>query len=552
MKIFKITLFFLAINNIFGLVQTNLQFNHEGKTEELKKHLNILGSDLFEGRGTGTEGGRLAAEYLSEEFAELGLSPLGSNGTFHQYIPMHGSYPKDESELILCNDDNNSNNANSLKLFEEYILLTGGDQTFTPTPLPLVFCGYGIIAPEFDYNDYQSVDVEGKIVVVLEGEPNSTDNNYFEAELPTIYSNAEAKKRLAISRGAAGIIIIPTLFYDPLFSWEQVIKNYSFESVSLAYSATSILSILFNPKYADLLFVNSSYSFDDVIDLHHSNSMSSFPLKRKLSFKGEFLQRDFVASNIIGLIEGKDDQLKDSYIVVSAHYDHLGIGPAVEADSIYNGVMDNAIGVAALLEIASSFNAGKIKPKRSIIFALFTGEEKGLLGSRYYVDHPPVPLYKTIANVNIDGIAVFDKFKSIVGIGAEFSTLSDFLKQTAAQNDLVISEIPNIFMSSEAFISSDQISFANVGVPSILIYEGLDYENLTKEEGIAQFIDYNNNYYHTPKDDLSFDINYEAAIQHVKILQDFILNLANSCEAPEWYENSPFINERLRSIAEKR
>lgn len=542
-------LFFYLLLYISILSQESKEQDVHFSPERIKKHLNLLGSDLFEGRGTGSTGGELAAKYLASEFAELNLIPMGSNKTYYQYIPMHGSTPKKESELKIFDE---SNSERSLTLNKEYILLNVGDQTFTPNPLQLVFCGYGIIAPEFDYNDYQSVNVEGKIVVVLEGEPQSNDKNYFEGEAQTVYSSVEAKKRLAISRGASGIIIIPTLFADPNFSWDAVINAYSFEAVSLAYAVTSNLSILFNPEYSDQLFMNSPFDFDDVLQMHYDNRMLSFPLKTKMNFKGEFYRRDFVASNIIGMIEGSDDELKDSYVLVTAHYDHLGIGPVVDGDSVYNGVLDNAIGVSALLEIASEISNIKTKPKRSILFALLTGEEKGLLGSKYYVDHPSVPLYKTTANINIDGIAVFDKFKSVVGIGNKYSTLSDFLSETAKKHNISVSEIPNIFRTTEAYRNSDQITFALAGVPSILIYEGLDYENLSRDEGINKFIEYNDKYYHTPKDDLNIPINYDAVIQHTEIIFDFILNIANTVKAPEWNEDSPYINARLRSIAEKR
>lgn len=515
--------------------------------ERIQKHLSYLGSDVFEGRGTGTTGGELAAKYLAQEFSKLDLIPLGSNGTYYQYIPMHGSTPQKNSKLTLYDSENDEH---SLKLSEDYILLNVGDQTFTPTPLQLIFAGYGIIAPEFDYNDYQSIDVEGKIVLVLEGEPLSDDINYFDGKSPTIYSLVESKKRFALSRGASGIIVIPNLVDEPNYDWQRVKRTYSFENVQLAYSITANLSVLLNPDSANKLFMDSPFSLEDVYEMHTGHRIISFPLQTKISFKGEFLRRDFISSNIVGMIEGSES--KDSYVVVSAHYDHLGIGPSVEGDSVYNGVFDNAIGVAALLEIANAFKSTKVQPKRSIIFLLLTGEEKGLLGSKYYVDHSPVPLYKTVANINIDGIASFDKFKTIVGVGSEYSTLENFLERTAKKTDLSVSEIPPIFKGSESFNNSDQITFANAGIPSILIFEGLDYENISEEEGLERFIEYNNNYYHTPQDDLELPINYDAVIQHTNFIAQFILDIANSEETPEWNENAPFINARLRSIAEKR
>lgn len=517
--------------------------------DRIRKHLSYLGSDVFEGRGTGTTGGELAAKYLAQEFSKLDLIPLGANGTYYQYIPMHGSFPQKGSEFILYDDQNNEQ---LLKLSDDYILLNVGDQTFTPTPLPLIFAGYGIIAPEFDYNDYQSIDVEGKIAVIIEGEPLSNDLNYFDGANPTIYSLVESKKRFAISRGASGIIVIPNLIDEPDYNWEEIRRNFEFENVQLAYSVTTNLSVLLNPKIADKLFTDSPFSLEDVYQMHSQNRMISFPLRTRISFKGVFERRDFISSNIVGMIEGDDEELKNTYVVVSAHYDHLGIGPEVKGDSIYNGVFDNAIGTAVLLEIAHTIKTNSIGSKRSIIFLLLTGEEKGLLGSKYFIDHSPVPLYKTIANLNIDGIASFDRFKSIVGVGSEHSTLSVFLENTAKEMNLRVTEIPSIFKGGESFTNSDQMTFAIAGIPSILISEGLDYENISQEEGIKKFIEYSENYYHTPQDDLNLPINYDAVLQHTEFLLRFIINLANSDEEPRWHNDSPFINARLRSIAEKR
>ena len=184
----------------------------------------------------------------------------------------------------------------------------------------------------------------------------------------------------------------------------------------------------------------------------------SFPLKTELTFRGEYTQRDFLSQNIAGMIEGSDEDLKDTYLIISAHYDHLGIGPDINGDSVYNGALDNAIGVSVLLELAKSFAEYLIYlPKRSIIFLALTGEEKGLLGSAYYTDNPLVPLYKTVANINIDGIAFFRDFKSVVGIGSEYSTLSTFLIETAQEFNMTVENVPPEFNAVEAFNQSDQV-----------------------------------------------------------------------------------------------
>jgi len=543
LRVILIVIIYVASLNI---AQQNYNRVPAFDTTSFKNHINILGSDFYEGRGTGTIGGNLASLYLAEEFSKLKLKPIGNDESYYQYIPMHGSKPSSSSALDLLLNDS----IRRLKLYEEYLILSSGEQTFIPVPLEIVFVGYGIVAPEFDYNDYSNIDAEGKIVVFFEGEPVSNSQNYFNGISNTVYSLPEAKRRTAISRGARGSILIPNPLLN--FNWEQKILEYSFESITPAYSVTSNFSIMINPDLTDLLLKETRYTLEDILLMHSNGNMKSFPLDIKLSFKGEFQVRDFLAPNVIGLLEGSDKKLKDSYLIVSAHYDHLGIGPVINGDSIYNGVFDNAAGVSALLEIAKEFSKLEIKPKRSIVFLLTTGEENGLLGSKYYVENPVVPLYKTIANINIDGIASFDRFKSIVGVGKEYSTLEDYLELTANKLGLKLGEIPKIFNPEGSFTKSDQISFAQAGIPSMLVLDGIDYENAASEIGIQKIIEYSSRYYHTPFDDLNLPFNYDAAIQHLEVLYTLIKEIANSKDEPKWKEGTPFINTRLRSIAEKR
>ena len=541
---FKITLFISLLCSSLILPQQKEIFSKES----FQKHLKVLGSDLFEGRGTGATGGYLAANYLAQEFARINLKPTGNNDTYYQYIPMHSSKALESSKLILYS----GNETKTLELNEDYLLYKSGDQTFIPTPLELVFVGFGITVPEFDYNDYQSIDVKGKIVVMLEGEPYSKNESYFDGELPTVYSYPESKIRIAISQGAAGSIIISNPHLDKFYNWDNLKQQFAFEDVTLAYSVTGNLGILMNPLQAENLFENSGTTLNELFTLADKDGLKSFPLKTKISFKGEFKRRDFVAPNVVGMIEGSDPELKNECLIVSAHYDHLGIGPAVKGDSIYNGVFDNAAGVCALLEIASAVSQMRIHPKRTILFLLVTGEENGLLGSIYYTDHPAVPLYKTAANINIDGVASFDKFKSVIGVGLKYSTLENSLNKVAKGNGLNVVPIPSIFSQHETFNRSDQIAFANAGVPSILVLDAPDFVSFTEEEAFQKIIYYEENIYHTPFDDLNQEINYHAVLQHIDLLYDLCLEIANSEKVPEWKAGSPFINARLRSIAEKR
>lgn len=536
--IFSILLFPQSDNSFYKV------FNSISASE-IKKHLQILAHDSLEGRSVGTIGCSIAADYLSDQYSKYGLKKITSDKSYFQNIPMHGSIPLNNSELMLIAGQDTFH----LKYSTDYFLYRCGQQTFIPLPQQLVFVGYGIVASEFDYNDYQSVDVEGKIVVYLDGEPGSDDEDYFDGKYPTIYSYPESKRRIAISRGASGTIQIPIEYFE---NWAKIQNDFSFEDVTLAYSVSSSLSLLINPVAAKTLFEGSKYSFNKIVEMISSNSIESFPLNTKLKFKGEFKERDFLSSNVIGMIEGSDKELKDSYLILSAHYDHLGIGPVINGDSIYNGALDNAIGVSVLLELTKAFSSLKVKPKRSIIFIATTGEEKGLLGSSYYTDNPVVPLYKTIANVNIDGIAMFRDFESIVAIGSELSTLENWLSSTADKYQLELQSIPQQFRSVDAFNKSDQLAFALAGIPSILLLEGTKNKSKTEEKVLEAFIDYYLSYYHSPFDDLNQNIDFEAAAKHAKVIFDFCFNLANSIDTPEWKQGSQFINARLRSIAEEK
>lgn len=537
---------FISIINIYPQSSDGLDTSNLGKSANLiRRHTEVLSSDNFDGRGTGTTGGSLAAKYISSEFAKYGLTPVGEGNSFYQNIPLHGSYPLKTSELKIYSGEADI----SLQLEKDYLLYKSGQQTFIPAPLELVFVGYGIIAPEFDYNDYQSIDVEGKIVVFIDGEPESDNPEFFHGEVPTIYSYPAVKQRTAFSRGAAGSIEIPDLRN---LDWSKKVNDFMFEDISLAYSASNNLSVMIKPTIAEVLFHDAEYTFSQVVQMRDDKKILSFPLNAKISFRGEYIQRDFLSQNVIGMIEGRDPKLKDTYLLISAHYDHLGIGPSVKGDSIYNGTLDNAIGVSVLLELAKTFTELTTPPKRSIVFLSLTGEEKGLLGSLYYTDNPLVPLYKTIADINIDGIAFFRDFESIVGIGSEYSTLEIYLNETASRFNLSVEGVPPEFKGFEAFNQSDQVSFAYAGIPSILVLEGLKNKNKNREEVLNAFIDYILNRYHSPFDDLSQDIDYVAAAQHAKVLIDLVFAIANSEDTPEWNSGSPFINARLRSIAEKK
>jgi hypothetical protein len=461
---------------------------------------------------------------------------------------MHGGRPLASSRLWL----EGPWGVDSLILEQDYLLYTMGDKTYTPHAAPLVFAGYGIAAPEYDYNDYQNLDVDGRIVVVLSGEPRSDDPDYFDGPLPTRHSSSFTKQQQALARGARGSILVPIEEERTQRSWNTWQHMFAFEHVTLAYSPNRNLNVLLNPERAASLFHGSDIDWRTILDMERQGTLRSFPLAVRAGFVGGFEERDFVASNIVGAITGNDPLLRDSWVLVSAHYDHLGVGPAVQGDSIYNGLVDNALGCATTLEIARTLSSGNPGPRRSVAFLFTTGEEVGLLGARAYCLRPSVPLSRTIANVNVDGIAIFDTFDDIVGVGAEISTLQTHLENLAADLDLILSPVPERIVDSEAFARSDQLAFAEAGIPSILVMEGSRYRHLAPAEGRARFVRWGQERYHTPFDDLRQPVDRDAVLQHSRVLLALVESLADTFTPPQWLPGSPYVNARLRAVAEGR
>jgi hypothetical protein len=499
----------------------------------------------MEGRGTGTEGERKAARYIAGQLEMMRLRPLPSIGSYFQQVPMHAAIPLSASRLILHGDSTTT----GLQLNRDYVMLTSGAQTYIRVSVPLVFVGFGIVAPEFDHNDYQKVDVEGKIAVMLDGEPWSDDETYFEGPRPTRHSFLSTKRKVALSRGARGTVIIS---WNPsgARSWHAVVQEYAHEDVTLNYEPAGHFSVLMNANTAQQLFLDGPFSLKNILDDARRGAVSSFPMNVRLSFDGVFNERDFVSQNVIGWLEGSDPVLKDTYLLVSAHYDHLGIGRPVDGDSIYNGAFDNAAGVAAVLEIARTLVS--YRPRRSVIFLFPTGEEKGLLGSIYYGDHPAVPRYKTVANVNVDGIASFEKFRSVYAIGAELSSLESAVQKVLEERHLS-ARLPLLDQSyAEAFYRSDHFAFAQAGIPSLLILEGPDYERSSRDEGLARMNRWYAEYYHSPKDDAAQPVNRDAVVRHLEILTALISYLTDGDEDINWKKGVPYLQIRLQNIVEKR
>ena len=520
----------------------------EVSVEQIRRHTVVLGSDALEGRAPGTAGGRRAAAYIEDELRRLGVRPWGDEGGFLQHVPLHAVTPLDDSRLVLTS----LGEARELALGSDYLLLTTGAQTWLPRPVPMVFVGYGIVAPEFDYNDYADVDVRGKVVAFLDGEPRSADPEYFAGPEITVYSAADTKQRIALSRGAVGSVLIPVEGNGGEDRWQRLRREFAFDHLTLAYSIPRHLSLILHPSEAPGLFENALFDIHQVLAMRNEHTLRSFHLPVSISFEGSFRTRSFTSPNVVGLIEGSDPALNDSYVIVSAHYDHLGIGPDVGGDSIYNGVVDNALGVAGVLEIARVLNLRTGPPRRSVVLFFPTAEEEGNLGSSFFLDHPPAPLSSFVANINVDGLAFFDTFDDVVGIGGELSDLGSMLSDATRGLGVEVSRPDEFAWGHEAYARSDQAAFAAVGVPAILVSEGFSWHRTSREEAIARATQWLTTVYHSPADDVEQPLDFAASAQHLGIVLALVLTVADSPAPPEWHPGVRYAYQRALSLANER
>ena len=504
--------------------------------ERLRQHVTVLGSDAFGGRAVGTRGGALTEAYVAGQLAAAGVAGGVAGGGYLQAVPMHGSRPLPESELLLISPCHSG----PLSLGEDFLLFTSGDATLLPQPVEVVFAGYGVVAPELGEDEYAGLKVRGKVVAVMAGEPRRRPGAKAAGGGPTLYAAPETKRRIALSRGAVGLVVIPSL-REPIWrDWAGRRREFAFEHVVLPYGVTQSFAALVHRSAAAKLFCGSPYSLEALDEGDSSGRLPTFATRAQLRFRGAFAERDFVAHNVTGVIRGSDPALADTYVLVTAHHDHLGEGPPLNGDGIYNGVVDNALGVAAVLEVMRVLAASEVKPRRSVLAVFFTGEEKGLLGSTYFVDHPVVPRRAMVGAVNVDGLAHFDTFKDIVVLGGEWSTLGEMAARVAASLGLEVSPVPPAFARPDLYALSDQIALAQGGIPTVLINEGFKVCNRRPEEAFAHAVGWGQTRYHTPFDDLAQGLNWDAATQHAEVILALVRYIANQETSPTWLPGSPF------------
>jgi len=510
----------------------------------ISAHVQFLASDLLEGRGTGQRGGDIAADYIATQFALYGLKPAGDNGTFMQRVPMVGVTTDPSTNITLIINDKPL----QLRQNDDIVSMDESQSATSDLDAPLVYVGYGIVAPEYKWNDYKDVDVKGKVLLMLVNEPPSDDPNFFKGRALTYYGRWTYKYEEAARHGAAGVILI----HQPemaSYGWDVVRNSWGGERAYIRTENAPKLKLASWIQFdvAQKIAGAIGKSADDLI--HMANSRDFKPITMKVEVKAHMVSkiRPFDSNNVIAELQGSDEKLKNEAVLYSAHYDHLGIRPGMAGDNIYNGAVDNATGCAMLLEIARGFASAPTAPNRSILFAAVTGEEQGLLGSDFLSRHLPFPAGKITLAMNFDGIRPDGIPETIELSGVERTTYYLTAYSTAKEFGFDIK--PDSNPAAGQFYRSDHFSFAHVGIPAFSVQEGLKYKGHPLDWGVQRETDYDEHRYHQPSDqfDPTWDFSGLAELSRFGI--ELGWKAASQQELVQWLPNDEF--EEIRKASEQ-
>lgn len=492
-------------------------------------HVEVLASDGMEGRDTGTAAHRRAADYVAAQFQKAGLEPAGTAGYIQPVRFKTRRIVESESRLTLVRDGKYA----ALRL--------GEDANFTmridPAPsvdAPMVFAGYGLNVPDLKINDLEGLNLKGAVVVYLNATPRSLPG-----PLQAHFGSGAERWKMYKAAGAVGTISIanPKNVEIP---WERSTLARLQPQMSLAdpsldeYSGQQ-LAVVMNPAHADKLFAGSGHSFQELLaaaDAAVPLPTFALPVRVKAAVRVE--RSEVESQNVAGILRGSDPGRRDEYVVLSAHLDHLGVGGPANGDRIYNGAMDNASGVAAILDIAAGLRESGAAPARSILFVAVTGEEKGALGSRYVAAHPPVPRAIVVANVNTDMFLPLFPLKILMVLGLDESDLGQDIRAVAGARGLAVQADPE--PQRNRFIRSDQYSFIQAGIPALAMKVG--YEEHSPEAAVAR--KWTAQRYHAPSDDLGQPVDQSAARTYIGVVSDLALRIANRTDRPKWNPSSFF------------
>jgi hypothetical protein len=506
--------------------------------ERYRSHVEFLADDLLEGRETGTRGHRLAALYVAEQFRSLGLKPAGENGTWFQTVKLQERRLTDATPTTFT--ISGVGEARTFSEGQDALIGSSATEAATRFDAPLVFVGFGLDDRAHGFDAYRGLDVRGKIVVYLSGTPKGTPSEI------GAHLNRE-KAAAAARRGAIGTIAIDTNVSERAFPWERRTRSAGLPAMTWMHAdGTPYLrapgiraSASLDRAAAEALFAGERRSLEQIraeAD-RKGGKPGGFALRHRGAFELTSSQRLLESPNVLGMLEGSDPTLKSEVVLVMGHLDHLGTRPNNPGDKIYNGALDNASGIAAVIETARAFVESGERPRRSILFLAVTGEEKGLLGSDYFAEYPTLPLSSIAGVVNIDMPILTYDFGDIIAYGSDSSTLGQIVERAAAQIGVTLSPDPQ--PEQGIFTRSDHYNLVRRGVPAVFLKTGW-HDAGGGLAGQAADNDFRTHRYHEPDDDLNQAIDWTVGAKFARVNWLIAREIANSADRPRWYQGDFF------------
>jgi Zn-dependent M28 family amino/carboxypeptidase len=506
----------------------------------IRGHLTYLADDALEGRAPGTRGGDLAAKYVAAQFARLGLLPAGDDSSYFHRVPIISLDPAPQASIVT------GGNEWPLEYRKDYVLWSMHDDSLASTGGDLVFVGYGIIAPEYGWNDYEGVDVKGKVVVALVNTPGIRDSTLFRGKYMTYYGRWTYKIEEAERQGAAGILMVHTP-ETATYGWATVVGSWSGPQTRVERKSGPLVVAGWLSQEASERLLQPQGGVEKAMAEASRKGFKAIPLNGRLGATIRSRIERSETANVIGRRPGRGPHANE-VVMLGAHYDHLGFGPAVDGDSIYNGAEDNASGTAALLAAAEAFDRSGVTTGRSIAFIAFAAEESGLLGSTAYAARPSIPLANIAAVLNMDVMNMYGRTRDIAALGVDQSTLGRLFTAAAGAENLrvVVSEEALI---QGSFFRSDHFPLVRAGVPALSLESGRDYVGKPKGWGEEQSKEYEEKRYHQPSDEVLPWFSYDGTLQQLRVMLRTAVAAANAASQPVWAAGSEFreAGERRRA-----
>jgi Zn-dependent M28 family amino/carboxypeptidase len=507
-------------------------------TQEIDAHLRFLSSDLLEGRAPATRGGRIAEDYIATQLQAFGVKPGVGDSSYYQRVPIDVVKADPATIKVTASGKANAN----LRFTNDVVVWPGSATDASSAHGELVFVGYGASAPEYRWDDFKGTDVRGKILLVLVNDPPATaaEPNLFGGKAMTYYGRWTYKYEEAERRGAAGMLIVHTTERAG-YPWHVVVNSNSTEHRLLPRDAAAPPPIgvrgWITDSAATALLAQAGLSMTDLRKRAESRDFRPVSTGIIIDETMRNSLQHMSANNVVGVVRGIDPKVRDEYVAYSAHWDHFGVGPVVSGDSIYNGAVDNASGVASVLTIAHAAAEG-VKPRRSQLFVFVTAEESGLLGSAYFGVHPTVPASKIVAALNMDIVPLNGRVRDLNVTGDNKSSLGPALAQLVKAEGVRLS--PDAHPEQGHFYRSDHFSFAIAGIPSVSIGGGVDYMGRPAGWGLKQAEDYTAHRYHQPSDEYRSDFDLSGAAQLADIVYRFGQSIGNARTIPTWNADAEF------------